>query len=86
MVPETQNTIHITSLPSWKGKNCQNLHLLYFKRLKNPDISLEVPHTSKKSLKPTEKDTTHSFTSFQNFFMNELEAINDFTKSVERKF
>ena len=30
MVPETH------PLPSWKRKNCQNLHLLYFKRFKNP--------------------------------------------------
>ena len=28
----------------------------------------------------------HNFTSFQNIFMKELEAIKDFTKLVERKF
>ena len=47
---------------------------------------MEVPHTPKRPLKPTEKDTTHNFTSFQNIFMKELEAIEDFTKSVERNF
>ena len=47
---------------------------------------MEVPNTPKEPLKPTEKDTTHNFTSFQNIFMKELETIKDFTKSVERKF
>ena len=47
---------------------------------------MEVPHTPKRPLKPTEKDTTHNFTSFQNIFMKELETIKDFRKSVERKF
>ena len=74
-------------MPSRKCKNRQNLQLLYFKRLKkHPDISLEVPHTSQWPLKPTEKDIIHNFTSFQNIFMKELEAIKDFTKSFERKF
>ena len=53
---------------------------------KSPDSSLEVAHAPERPLKPTEKDTTHNSTSFQNFFMKELEAIKDFTKSVERKF
>ena len=47
---------------------------------------MEVPHTPKRRLKPSEKDTTHNFTSFQNIFMKELAAIKDFTKSAERKF
>ena len=42
---------------------------------------MEVPHTPKRPLKPT-----HNFTSFQNIFMKELEAIKGFTKLVERKF
>ena len=46
---------------------------------------MEVPHTPKRLLRPTEKDTTHNFNFFQNIFMKELEAIKDFTKSVERK-
>ena len=46
---------------------------------------MEVPHTPKRPLRPTEKDTTHNFTFFQNIFMKELEAIKDFTKSVENK-
>ena len=53
---------------------------------KTPDISLEVPHTPKRPLKPTEKDATHNFTFFQNIFMKKLEAIKDFTKSVESEF
>ena len=53
---------------------------------KNPGESLEVPHTPKRPLKSTEKDTTYNFTSLENIFMNELEAIKDFTKSVEKKF
>ena len=47
---------------------------------------MEVPLTPKRPLKSTEKDTTHNFTSFQNIFQKELEAIKDFAKSVERKF
>ena len=47
---------------------------------------MEVPHTPKRPIKSTEKDTTYNFTSLENIFMNELEAIKDFTKSVERKF
>ena len=47
---------------------------------------MEVPHTPKRPLKSTEKDTTYNFTSLENIFMNELEAIKDFTKSVEKKF
>ena len=47
---------------------------------------MEVLHTPKRPLRPTEKDTTNNFTSFQNIFMKELETIKDFAKSVERKF
>ena len=47
---------------------------------------MKVPHTLKRALKPTETDTTHNFTSFQNIFMKELEVIKIFTKSVGRKF
>ena len=47
---------------------------------------MEVPHTPKRPIKSTEKDTRYNFTSLENIFMNELEAIKDFTKSVERKF
>ena len=53
---------------------------------KTPDTSLEIPHTPKRPLKPTEQDTTHNFTSFQNIFIKELEAIKNFTKSIESKF
>ena len=74
-------------LPFRKRKNCQNLHLLYSKRLKKtPDISLEVPHTPERPLKPMEKDTTHNFTFFQDIFMKKLEVIKYFTKSAEGKF
>ena len=47
---------------------------------------MEVPHTLKRPLKSTEKDSTHNFTSCQNIFMKELEAIKYFTQSVKRKF
>ena len=53
---------------------------IFHKTQKTPDISLEVPHTPKRPLKPTEKDTRNNFTSFRNIFMKELEAIKDFTK------
>ena len=34
---------------------------------------MEVPHTPKRPLKPTEQGTTHKFTYFQNIFIKELE-------------
>ena len=87
MVPETQNTTHITSFTIPETQNLpEPTSAIFQETQKIPDISLEVPHTPKRPLKPTEMDTTHSFTSFQNIFMKELEAIKDFTKSVGRKF
>ena len=81
MVPETQNITHITffTIPETQ-KSPELTSTIFHKTQKTPDISLEVPHTPKRPLKPTEKDTTHNFTSFQ------LETIKDFTESVERKF
>ena len=87
MVPETQNNTHITSFTIPEAKKVPELtSAIFWETQKSPDPSLEVPHTPKRPLKPTEKDTTHNFTSFQNIFMKELEAIEDFTKSVERNF
>ena len=87
MVPETQNTTHITSFTILETQKSPELtSTIFHKTQKTSDISLEVPHTPKRPLKPTEKDTTHNFTSFQNIFMKELETIKDFTKSVERRF
>ena len=87
MVPEAQNTAHITSFTIQETQKSPELtSTIFHKTQKTPDISLEVPHTPKRPIKPTEKDTTHNFTSFQNIFMKELETIKDFTKSVERRF
>ena len=87
MVPETQNNTHITSFTIPEAKKVPELtSAIFWETQKSPDPSLEVPHTPKRPLKPTEKDTTHNFTSFQNIFMKELAAIKDFTKSAERKF
>ena len=87
MVPETQNTTHITSFTIPEKQKLPELTCAIFRETqKTPDPSMEVPHTAKRPFKPTEKDTTHNFTSFQNIFIKELEAIKDFTKSVERKF
>ena len=87
MVPETQNATHITSYTIPEMQTFPDLtSTIFHKTQKTPNISLEVPHTPKRPLKPTEKDTTHNFTSFQNIFMKEVETIKDFTKSVERKF
>ena len=87
MMSETQNNIHITSFTIAETQKSPELTPAIFRETqKIPDPSLEVPHTPKRPLKPTEKDTTHNFTSFQNIFMKELEAIKDFTKSFERNF
>ena len=87
MVPETQNNTHITFFTIPETQKLPELTSAIFRETgKTPGSPLEVPHTPKRPLKPTEKDTTHNSTSFQNFFMKELEAIKDFTKSVERKF
>ena len=87
MVPETQNTTHITSFTILVTQKFPELtSTIFHKTQKTPDISLKVPHTPKRPLKTTEKGTTHNFTSFQNIFMNELETIKDFTKSIEKKF
>ena len=87
MVPEIQNTTHITSFTIPETQKLSEFTSAIFQETqKTPTISLEVPHTPKRPLKPTEKDTTHNFTSFQNIFTKELEAIKDFTKSVDRKF
>ena len=87
MVPETQNTTHITSftIPEMQ-KSPELISAITQETQETPDISLEVPHTPKRSLKPTEKGTVHNFTSFHNIFMKKLEGIIDFTKSVERTF
>ena len=87
MLPETQNTTHITSFAFPGAQILPDLTLAIFQEpQKSLDILLEAPHTPKRTLKPTEKDITHNFTSFQIKFMKEIEAIKDFTKSVERKF
>ena len=87
MVPETQNNTHITSCTIPETQKSPELTSAKFQETqKTPDSSLEAPHTPKRPLKPIEKDTTHNFTSFQNIFKKELEAIKDFTKPVERKF
>ena len=72
MVPETQNTTHITSFT-----------ILYFQRLKKTrDLSLEVTHTPKKPLKHTEEDTTIILILSRTFSLE----FKEFAKSVERKF
>ena len=87
IVPETQNTTYITSFTIPETQKLSELTSALFQETqKTPDTSLEVPHTPKRALKPTEKDTTHNFTSFQNIFMKELEEIKDFTKLIDRKF
>ena len=87
MVPETQNTTYGTSFTILETQKLPELiSAVTQETQKTPDISLEVPYTPRRSLKPTEKDTAHNFTSFQNIFLKKLEAIKDFTKSVERKF
>ena len=86
MVLETQNTTNITSFTIPEAQQLSELTSAIFQKTqKTPDISLEVPHISKRPLKPAEKDTTHNFSSFQNIFMRELEAIKDFKKLVDRK-
>lgn len=80
MVPETQNTPYITSCTIPETQKLPELTSAMFQETQEtPGMSLEVPHTPKRPVKPTERDTTHNFTSFQNIFMKELEA-------VERKF
>ena len=87
MVPETQNNAHITSFTIPETQKSPELTSAIFREApKIPDPSLEVPHTTKRPLKPTEHNTKHNSTSFQNIFMKELEAIKDFTKSAERNF
>ena len=87
MLPETQNTTHITSFAFPGAQILPDLTLAIFQEpQKSLGILLEAPHTPKRTLKPTEKDITHNFTSFQIKFMKEIEAIKEFTKSVERKF
>ena len=86
MVQETQNTPHATSFTIPETIKSSALTSVVFQETqKTPDISLEVPHTPRRPLKPTEKDTTDNLTSFQDIFMKELETIKGFTKSVERK-
>ena len=87
MVPEAQNNAHIASftIPETQ-KSPELISAVFRESLKASDPSLEVAHNPKRPLKPTEKDTTHNLTSFQNIFMKELEPIKDFTKSVEKKF
>ena len=87
LAPETQNTTNITSFTIRETQKLPELtSTIFHKTRKTRDISLEVPHTPKRPLKPTEKDITHNFTSFQIIFMKELKTIKDFTKSVGRKF
>ena len=87
MVPETRNNTHITSFTIPETHKSPELTSAIFREApKITDSSLEVPHTPKRPLKPTEHDTNHNSASFQNIFMKELQAIKDFTKSVERKF
>ena len=87
MVPETQNNTHTTSFTIPETQKLPELTSSIFQETqKTPDPSLEAPHTPKRPLKPTEKDTTYNFTFFQNIFRKELEAIKDFAKSVTRKF
>ena len=87
MVPETQNNTHITSFTILETQKSPELRSAIFRETqKTAEPSLEVPHTPKRPLKPTETDATDNVTSFQNIFMKELEAIKDLTKSVDRKF
>lgn len=80
MVPETQNTPYITSCTIPETQKLPELTSAIFQETHEiPGISLEVPLTPKRPVKPTGRDTTHNFTFFQNIFMKELEA-------VERKF
>ena len=86
MVPETQNDTQMSSFTIPEAQKVPELtSAIFWETQKSPDSSLEVPHTPKRPLKPTEQGTTHKFTSFQNIFMKELEVIKDFTKPVERK-
>ena len=63
MVPETQNTPHITSFTIPETQKSSELTSVVFQETqKTPDISLEVLHTPKRPFKPTEKDTTYNFT------------------------
>ena len=79
MVLKTQNTTHVTSFTIPETQKLSELTSAIFQETqKTPDTSLEVPHISKRPLNPAEKDTTHNFTSFQNIFMKELEAIKIF--------
>ena len=76
MVPETQNTPYITSCTIPETQKLPELTSAMFQETQEtPGMSLEVPHTPKRPVKPTERDTTHNFTSFQNIFMKELEAV-----------
>ena len=76
MVPETQNTPYITSCTIPETQKLPEFTSAMFQETQEtPGISLEVPHTPKRPVKPTERDTTHNFTSFQNIFMKELEAV-----------
>ena len=76
MVPETQNTPYITSCTIPETQKLPELTSAIFQETQEtPGISLEVPHTPKRPVKPTERDTTHNFTSFQNIFMKEVEAV-----------
>ena len=78
MVPETQNNTHITSFTIPEAKKVPELtSAIFWETQKSPDPSLEVPHTPKRPLKPTEQGTTHKFTYFQNIFIKELEVIKD---------
>ena len=57
------------------------MHLLYMKRLKKSPIYHWKYHILPwDTYEPTEKDSAHNFTSFQNIFMRQLEAIKGFAK------
>ena len=70
MVPETQNTTHITSftIPETQ-KSPELISAIFPETQKTRDLSLEVPHTPKRPLKHTEEDTTHNFNSLRNIFI-----------------
>ena len=58
MVPETRNNTHITSFTIPETQKSPELTSAIFREApKIPDSSLEVPHTPKRPLKPTEHDT-----------------------------
>ena len=79
MVTETQTSFTIPETQ----KSPELTFAIFQEAQKTSGISMEVPHTPKRALKPSEKDTKHNFTSFRIIFMKELEAIKDFTKSFE---